>query len=355
MAYAILRAKKLKTPGSVAAALQHNFRERPTLNADPERTPGNEHSHSISADQAMGLMRARLPVKHRKDAVLAVEYVMTASPSWFERATPELQHAFFERSLSWLRDKYGPANVIAATVQRDEKTPHLSAFVVPRTSDGRLSAKDFIGNRDKMRADQTSFAELVRDLGLERGIEGSRAIHQRVSQHYAQLARAEQTPVLTADDLVPRKTPAPGLMGALRLQSHVEAPETVAARLTASMRASVAPLAARAATAAQDRRRAAEMTRTARQARSELSVLQRAHDNLNRSAYQILQILARGGPDLDELRQGAIARLERERREQQERERRSQPPQPPQPSPQPAQQRAQPHLQPQQPRRGRSR
>lgn len=313
MAYAILRAKKLKTAGSVAAALQHNFRERDTPNADLARTPSNEHHASTCSDQAMGRLRQLLPAKHRKDAVLAVEYVMTASPTWFERATPEQQAAFFERSLAWLRDKYGAANVIAATVQRDEKTPHLSAFVVPRTPDGRLSAKDFIGNRDKMRADQTSFAERVRDLGLERGIEGSRATHQRVQQHYAQISRPEAPlPAITADDLVPRRTPAPGLMGALRLQSFVETPEGVAERLTAAVRALAAPLAARASTAAQEARRAREMARTAEYTRQELSRTRKALDELRRSGRAVLEALVRGGPELEALRRSAAAQLERE-------------------------------------------
>ncbi len=309
MAYAILRAKKLKTAGSVAASLQHNFRERETPNADAQRTPENEHHHSVSADQAMGLLRSRLPTQHRKDAVLAVEYVMTASPAWFERATPELQHAFFERSLAWLRDKYGVENVIAATVQRDEKTPHLSAFVVPRTSDGRLSAKDFIGNRDKMRADQTSFAELVRDLGLERGIPGSRATHQRVAQHYAQISHTEPLPTITEVDLVPRKSPAPGLLGTLRLQSLVETPDGIAARLNASMRQATATLAAKASTAAQEHRRAEEMARTAREAQNALSVLQKAFQELQKHSRQLVELIARGGPDLQELHRSTAARL----------------------------------------------
>ncbi len=38
-AYAIMRCKKLATMGSVAAALQHCYRERETPNADAERTP----------------------------------------------------------------------------------------------------------------------------------------------------------------------------------------------------------------------------------------------------------------------------------------------------------------------------
>ncbi|MGZ7224831.1 plasmid recombination protein, partial [Streptococcus pyogenes] len=79
------------------------------------------------------------------------------------------QAAFFDQAQGWLAVKYGADRIVTASIHRDEATPHLSAFVVPLTQDGRLSAKEFIGGRDKMRADQTSFAEVVRDLGLERG------------------------------------------------------------------------------------------------------------------------------------------------------------------------------------------
>ncbi|MGK3681405.1 hypothetical protein [Escherichia coli] len=38
----------------------------------------------------------------------------------------------------------------------------MSAFVVPLTQDGRLSAKEFIGGRSKMREDQSTYAESVK-------------------------------------------------------------------------------------------------------------------------------------------------------------------------------------------------
>jgi hypothetical protein len=189
MAYAIMRAKKLANMGSVAASMQHCYRERETHNADQERTPDNQHLVAKSTDEAMGKLRALLPEKRRKDAVLAVEYVMTASPEWFAQATPEQEKAFFQRSLQWLADKYGADRIVTASIHRDEATPHLSAFVVPLTQDKRLSAKEFIGSRDKMRADQTTYAACVADLGLERGIEGSKATHQTIQQHYAAIQR----------------------------------------------------------------------------------------------------------------------------------------------------------------------
>lgn len=207
MPYAIMRSKKLSTMGSIAAALQHAYRERVTANADPERTSDNEHLASRTTDEAMGQLRALLPRKRRKDAVLAIEYVMSASPEWWVKATPAQQADWRTRTVDWLATKYGCDRIITATMHRDELTPHLSAFVVPLTRDGRLSAKEFIGGRDKMSRDQGSYAEAVRSLGLERGIEGSRAKHQRVRTHYGalQVAAEMQAPAFTIEELKPRK------------------------------------------------------------------------------------------------------------------------------------------------------
>ena len=194
MPFAIMRSKKLKGMGSVASALQHAYRERETPNADPKLTPSNKLSFANSTDAAIGNLRGRLPEKYRKDAVLAVEYVMTTSPEWWEQASDRDQAAFLEKSEAWLKDKYGEQNIIALVVHRDETTPHVSAFVVPRTADGRLSAKEFIGSADKMRRDQTSFADRVKDLGLQRGVKGSRATHTTIQRWYEGLS-AKTPPV----------------------------------------------------------------------------------------------------------------------------------------------------------------
>lgn len=102
MAFAIMRAKKLNSMGTVAAALQHCYRDRETPNADQERTPYNDHLAARSTDEAMGKLRERLPEKRRKDAVLAVEYVMSASPEWWQTASADQQREFFKRSTECL-------------------------------------------------------------------------------------------------------------------------------------------------------------------------------------------------------------------------------------------------------------
>jgi hypothetical protein len=185
MAFAIMRCAKKSSMGAVARSLKHCFRELPTPNADPSRTGDNKSAFAKSTTEAMGKMRELLPEKRRKDAVVAVEYLMTASPEWWKSATTEQQEKFFNRCVAWLGDKYGRENILVATIHRDETSPHLSAFVVPLTADKRLSAKEFIGNKTKMSEDQTTFADRMKDLGLQRGIKGSKAKHQTIREYYA--------------------------------------------------------------------------------------------------------------------------------------------------------------------------
>ncbi|WP_318628948.1 plasmid recombination protein, partial [Proteus mirabilis] len=49
------------------------------------------------------------------DAVLAVEYVMTASPEWWAKATPQQQAAFFDQAQGWLAAKYGADRIVTAS------------------------------------------------------------------------------------------------------------------------------------------------------------------------------------------------------------------------------------------------
>ena len=254
--YAIMRCKKLTGMGSVASALQHCYRERETPNADAERTPENYCSVSQSADEAMGKLRELLPEKRRKDAVLAVEYVMTASPEWWKEATPRQQAEFFARSEQWLEKKYGKDRVVAV-VHRDEATPHLSAFVVPLTQDGRLSAKEFIGGRSKMREDQSTYAESVKKLGLERGIEGSRATHQTVQHYYESINRGTRSQVSISPEALEPRVLRKGIF-----TKDVEDQAAIAKRLSHAVNDGFAGTIAMASQSAQNAKRARELQKT---------------------------------------------------------------------------------------------
>jgi hypothetical protein len=255
--YAIMRCKKLTGMGSVASALQHCYRERETPNADADRTPENHCSVSQSADEAMGKLRELLPEKRRKDAVLAVEYVMTASPEWWNEATPRQQAEFFARSEQWLENKYGKDRVVAAVVHRDEATPHLSAFVVPLTQDGRLSAKEFIGGRSKMRDDQSTYAESVKKLGLERGIEGSRATHQTVQHYYESINRGTRSQISISPEALEPRVLRKGIF-----TKDVEDQAAIAKRLSQAVNDGFAGTIAMASQSAQNAKRARDLQKT---------------------------------------------------------------------------------------------
>ena len=174
--------------GEIGGSLSHNYRDRPTLNANPQQTPNNEHSLP-NAELVMSSIKDKLPEKRRKDAVLCVEYLITASPDWIGWNKLDEQK-YFNDAKKWLENKHGKDNVIATTIHRDESTPHMIAYVVPLV-EGKLNAKHFLGGREKLSKMQTDFADNVgRSVGLVRGLEGSKAEHQTIKQYYANVNTA---------------------------------------------------------------------------------------------------------------------------------------------------------------------
>lgn len=107
--------------------------------------------------------------KTRANSVLALDTLYTASPKFFQGKTNEENDKFFRDCLRFHESHFG--HIISAVVHYDETTPHLHVISVPLTQDGRLSARDVIGNKAKMSKTQDSFFEQVgRNYGLERGI-----------------------------------------------------------------------------------------------------------------------------------------------------------------------------------------
>jgi len=193
--YAILRTEKLKAVQSIRRSLMHGFRDMETPNADPERTPDNAHIGATSTQEALERFNKRLETqKHiRKNGVLAIEYLMTGSPEAMAAMGREEQDAYFEDALRWLRERHGGENVFYAGIHRDESTPHMYAYVVPIDEKGKLNCSAFLGNAKALSAMQTDYAEAVGNkYGLIRGIEGSKAKHERVKRHYAVISKKNE-------------------------------------------------------------------------------------------------------------------------------------------------------------------
>lgn len=195
MNYAILRTAKLKTMGNIGSSLAHSYRTIETPNADPNLTPKNHHT--VATPEAVKqAIKDRLPEKRRSDAVLCIEYLLTASPEW-EGWGKSQEVEFFKRSAQWLIDQHGEENIAGMSIHRDISTPHLVAYVVPIDQKGKLNCKNFLGGRVKLNQMQTDFANTVADLGLTRGKEGSKAKHTSIKEYYHDINHARDFSITT--------------------------------------------------------------------------------------------------------------------------------------------------------------
>ncbi|MDY7558966.1 MobV family relaxase [Pseudomonas sp. CCC3.2] len=155
-----------------------------------------------SAAALANAVLAKLPERRRKGAVLCIEYLITASPEAFARhgGTMPDTGGYFDRAIAWLKARHGGANIVCAEIHLDETTPHLVAYVVPLTKDGRLSVRDFLGGAAKLRKMQTDFHHWSeKPFGLSRGIERATATLHKVGQYYHALAAT--APVSKRSDL----------------------------------------------------------------------------------------------------------------------------------------------------------
>jgi hypothetical protein len=224
MGYVIVRTAKITTYGNLSASGQHTYRERDTPNADPERTHLNTDLRPVrNAAALVDAVRERVALAteaHKTKPVLAIEYLITASPEFFTDTQDGSD--YFADAMKWLEDKHGAENIVCANIQRDEKSPHLVAYVVPLVTkaertrkrsvivgtnpDGtkrresrdfveaggtKLSAAHFLDGRARLGRMQTEFAKAVgTPHGLQRGLPGSKANHVTVKQYYTRVNAA---------------------------------------------------------------------------------------------------------------------------------------------------------------------
>jgi hypothetical protein len=82
--------------------------------------------------------------------VRVVEALVTASPEFFKGKKRAEIKEYFIYALDFIKEHQAEKTIISAVVHMDEKTPHMHLCFVPLTEDGRLSAKDIVGNRKKL-------------------------------------------------------------------------------------------------------------------------------------------------------------------------------------------------------------
>mgnify|MGYP000429046260 FL=1 len=203
--YCCCKTNKIKTYQHLAVAIRHNNRDWIPANSNmaendiliPYRTP----------QQAEQDIKKYLP---RKNAVLAIEYVLIASPEFFERASPEEVAAWKQESLRFLVEKHGKENIVGCIVHQDETTYHIQAIVIP-DDHGRLNCRHFLGGAKKMRELQDEYAAYMKSFRLYRG-ESKLTPGAKEEKVYYQTVNKGKAYATNAKPVKPEQLPQPTLI-----------------------------------------------------------------------------------------------------------------------------------------------
>lgn len=174
--FGIIRVQKFKMT-DVQGIQKHNQRQgisKSNLDIDYEKSHEN---YDLLNDEKLKYeseikqqISERVKRKMRANSVVLSEFLVTASPEFMNTLSDEEQKQYFEKSLSFLQERYGKQNTLYAVVHHDEKNPHMHVGVIPITEDNRLSAKD-IFNRVELQQLQDEFPKHMQQHGfkVERG------------------------------------------------------------------------------------------------------------------------------------------------------------------------------------------
>lgn len=192
---------KIKSISGCKAVQNHNERNQ---KKDMEHVK-DEHTHlnqqlfgskDIEKDVQSRLDELGI-TKIRKNGVLALEFVMTASPEYFgvdkEGYVPNpgsIEVVDFQyKALDFLEECFGVDNIVNAHLHMDEKTPHIHAICLPvvenytkakeRRSNRKyepykLNASNWVDKKKQLSELQDIYARHMAPLGLKRGVKKER-------------------------------------------------------------------------------------------------------------------------------------------------------------------------------------
>ncbi|WP_181309070.1 MobV family relaxase [Rufibacter sp. XAAS-G3-1] len=184
-----------------------------------DRTPGHEHTYphtdpsrrELNENRALGNGAHLLPLPEaitqriqegyqgkkaiRKDAVKYLSLVLTGSHEDMVKlaSEPARFKQWQQTNFDFVAREFGEANIMRFTLHLDEKTPHIHAVVVPLTEDGRLSAKDLMGNKKSLSLQQDRYAEAMEPFELSRGVRDSKARHTGEGWYLEHLKEARES------------------------------------------------------------------------------------------------------------------------------------------------------------------
>lgn len=215
MGYAVYHVEKGQTSsGGIGKHIdREEGAEHTYQHADPNRKDLNQNYEVHQGREKIPLHQAieeRIKEGYtgqkaiRKDAVKYKTHILTGSHEDMKRifSNPQTSQKWIDENRKFIEKEFGKENVVRFTLHMDEKTPHIHAVTIPLTQDGRLSAKEIIGNKKEMQARQDRYASHMMQFGLERGIRNTGIKHEDAKEYYARMNEAkevEETPEIKVE------------------------------------------------------------------------------------------------------------------------------------------------------------
>ena len=245
MSYAVYHVEKgAISPGGIGKHIDREpGAEHTYQHADPERIHLNEHiTVNPHCDKALHVaisdrIKEGYAAKNkagelkeiRRDAVKYTTHILTGSPELTEKIenNSNLRKEWIDKNLEFVKNEYGEKNIVRFSVHRDEKTMHIHAVTVPLTEDGRLSARELLGNPKAMSQRQDRYAEQMKSFGFQRGIKATGIKHEDAKTYYARIEKAQES--ISQSDFKPEKN----ILGAYKPKSVEELQNLLKSQKTA--------------------------------------------------------------------------------------------------------------------------
>jgi len=220
MNFAVCRVKKLKA-SNLAAVGNHNMR----ISNVPQRDPDGQYErifgdkNKTTKDLVEEIIDKEIDTEIttiRKDAVVAVELVLSASPEYFRPGKAEewgqyeidKVESWRDATIEFIKEKYGENRLADVCLHLDEATPHMHVVLVPldkknikkrRTKQQiknneenevkectTLNARDMF-DRTALTQLQTDYADALKSLNIKRGVKKSRAKNKPLKKFYTEM------------------------------------------------------------------------------------------------------------------------------------------------------------------------
>lgn len=207
----ILRTEKVKTRKQLTDAAEHNLRLREQANIDPKKSHLNQvlvNSLDVDLNKASSLNEkltafyTDLGVKEKKDNVLMMEFVISASPDFFVKKSKKEIDEWASHQVAFMKNEFKD-QVKLAILHLDEKTPHLHFMI----STEHKTVKKYKNQKGEFHKETVSLCsrrynrEFLRTLHdrhavwnekfkLKRGVKGSMRKHRSLKEFYSLVDKA---------------------------------------------------------------------------------------------------------------------------------------------------------------------